>query len=52
MTHKHSNMVAPTFGSRYMSDAIPRKKMPEKSMDPRAAYHLIHDELQTQGNPT
>jgi glutamate decarboxylase len=45
-------MVTPTFGSRYMSDAIPRKKLPEKSMDPRAAYHLIHDELQTQGNPT
>jgi glutamate decarboxylase len=21
-------------------------------MDPRSAYHLIHDELQTQGNPT
>lgn len=47
MTHKYSGEVMPTFGSRYMCDAIPRKKLPEKSMDPRAAYHLIHDELQT-----
>jgi glutamate decarboxylase len=44
--------LTPAFGSRYMSAAIPRNKLPEFSMDPRSAYHLIHDELQTQGNPT
>lgn len=43
--------VTPTFGSRYMTDPIPRNKLPERSMDPKAAYHLIHDELQLQGNP-
>ena len=44
--------VTPTFGSRYMTEPIPKRQLPEKGMDPRAAYHLIHDELQTQGNPT
>ena len=46
-----SENVRPTFGSRYMTEPIPKYKVPEKSMDPKAAYHLIHDELQTQGNP-
>jgi glutamate decarboxylase len=44
--------VTPAFGSRYMSEAIPKTKLPKKGMDPKSAYHLIHDELQTQGNPT
>jgi len=35
-----------------MLEAVPKTKLPQKSMDPRTAYHLIHDELQTQGNPT
>ena len=52
MRGKNVDLVAPTFGSRYMRDAIPKTKLPEKAMDPRSAYHLIHDELQTQGNPT
>ena len=52
MSDKQISMVVPTFGSRYMSVAIPKNKLPATGMDPRAAYHLIHDELQTQGNPT
>jgi glutamate decarboxylase len=52
MRGKNVDLVAPTFGSRYMREAIPKTKLPEKAMDPRSAYHLIHDELQTQGNPT
>ncbi len=44
--------VTPTFGSRYMTEPIPKYKIPESGMDPRTAYHLIHDELATQGNPT
>ena len=44
--------VRPTFGSRYMTDVIPKHKLPQRGMNPQAAYHLIHDELQTQGNPT
>jgi glutamate decarboxylase len=42
----------PTFGSRFVTEPMARYKLPEKSMDPRSAYHLIHDELQAQGNPT
>jgi glutamate decarboxylase len=52
MRDKQTIDVTPTFGSRYMSVAIPKYKLPAKGMEPRAAYHLIHDELQTQGNPT
>jgi glutamate decarboxylase len=52
MRAKNVQTVTPTFGSRYMREPIPRTKLPQKSMDPRSAYHLIHDELQTQGNPT
>lgn len=52
MRDKNVRMVEPTFGSRYMREAIPKTKLPPRSMDPRSAYHLIHDELQTQGNPT
>ena len=51
MSNDHEN-VTPTFGSRFMNEPIPKYKLPEKSMDPKTAYHLIHDELQTQGNPT
>ncbi len=49
---RNSDSITPAFGSRYMTDPIPKHRLPENSMDPRAAYHLIHDELQTQGNPT
>ena len=50
--NKTTSTVTPTFGSRYVTEPLPKYRLPEKSMDPRAAYHLIHDELQTQGNPT
>ena len=43
--------VTPTFGSRYMTAAIPKYKLPQKGMSPQAAYHLIHDQLQTKGIP-
>ena len=35
-----------------MTEPVPRNKIPENGMDPKTAYHLIHDELATQGNPT
>lgn len=46
------DMVTPTFGSRYMTQPIPKYTLPKESMSPDAAYQLIHDELQVQGNPT
>lgn len=47
-----SEYLVPTFASRYVSEPVPKNRLPETSMDPKSAYHLIHDELQTQGNPT
>jgi glutamate decarboxylase len=52
MADNGGGTVVPTFGSRYMTEPIPKNKLPEKGMDPTVAYHLIHDELATQGNPT
>ncbi|XP_010551128.1 PREDICTED: glutamate decarboxylase 5 [Tarenaya hassleriana] len=44
--HLHS-----TFASRYVCAAVPRFKMPEKSMPKDAAYQVINDELMLDGNP-
>lgn len=40
-----------TYGSRYFSESIPKYVMPEEGMPARAAYQLIHDELNLDGNP-
>jgi len=44
--------ITPTFGSRHMVEPIAKNKLPDRGMAPKTAYQLIHDELQTQGNPT
>jgi glutamate decarboxylase len=44
--------VVPTYANRGLAQAVPRYEMPELSMDPDAAYQLIHDELTLDGNPT
>lgn len=51
MSTGDNDVLTPTMGSRCMGEPIPKYKLPERGMDPRAAYQLIHDELQTQGNP-
>ena len=43
--------VAPTYASRGMTHSVLRNVLPEESMDPRAAYQLIHDELALDANP-
>jgi glutamate decarboxylase len=40
-----------TYGSRYFAESIPKYVMPEEGMPARAAYQLIHDELNLDGNP-
>ncbi|KAK9118012.1 hypothetical protein Scep_016105 [Stephania cephalantha] len=40
-----------TFASRYVRTALPRFKMPEKSIPKEAAYQIINDELMLDGNP-
>jgi len=40
-----------TYSSRYFTDEIPEQRIPAESMPARAAYQLIHDELNLDGNP-
>lgn len=39
------------YGSRYVSEPIPKYKIPNEGMPSKAAYQLIHDELNLDGNP-
>lgn len=48
---KSEKEVSSTFGSRYFSESIPKYEMSEEGMPPRAAYQLIHEELNLDGNP-
>jgi glutamate decarboxylase len=43
--------VAPTYACRGMAHTVPRFVLPDESMEPRAAYQLIHDELALDANP-
>ncbi len=40
-----------TYGSRYFSESIPKYEMPEEGMPAKAAYQLIREELNLDGNP-
>lgn len=37
--------------SRYSTDEVPKYEFPEKMMESKVAYQLIHDELNLDGNP-
>ncbi|KZX09988.1 glutamate decarboxylase [Methanobrevibacter filiformis] len=39
------------YGSRYFSQSVPKFEIPEKGMPSQAAYRLIHDEMNLDGNP-
>lgn len=41
-----------TYGSRYFTKSVPKYEMPEEGMPARAAYQIIHDELNLDGNPS
>ncbi len=43
--------LAPMYGSRELCDPVPRYELPAGQMPPRAAYQIIHDELNLDGNP-
>ncbi len=47
---EHSNNTTP-YGSRYFDKSIPKYELPEDGMPADAAYQLIHDELNLDGNP-
>ncbi len=42
--------LSPTYGSRAMSEPVPKYRLPDGEMNPRTAYQLIHDELMLDGN--
>ncbi len=42
--------LVPTYGSRSMSEPVPKYRLPDAEMNSRAAYQLIHDELMLDGN--
>ncbi|MGA7800348.1 MAG: glutamate decarboxylase [Gammaproteobacteria bacterium] len=42
--------LAPTYGSRAMSEPVSKYALPEDEMEPRTAYQLVHDELMLDGN--
>ncbi len=37
--------------NRFLDNDVPKYEFPEGKMEPRAAYQLIHDELNLDGNP-
>ncbi|HTW06041.1 MAG TPA: glutamate decarboxylase [Acidimicrobiales bacterium] len=43
--------LAPMYGSRHLREPVPRYELPQHQMPPEAAYQLIHDELNLDGNP-
>jgi len=53
----HLNMdseepLAPTYGGRSFSHDIPKYRLPAVGVSADAAYQLVHDELNLDGNPT
>lgn len=44
-------LTSSTYGGRYFTEAIPEHEIPPGSMPAAAAYQLIHDELDLDGNP-
>ncbi len=41
-----------TYSDRYFAQEIPKFEMPEEGMPANAAYQLVHDELNLDGNPS
>ncbi len=43
--------LAPTYASRSFSHEIPKYRLPAEGISAEAAYRLVHDELNLDGNP-
>jgi glutamate decarboxylase len=43
--------VSPTYAARSFSHEIPKYRLPAQGMSADAAYQLVHDELNLDGNP-
>jgi glutamate decarboxylase len=44
--------ITPTYAGRWFSKDIPKFRLPAEGMSADAAYQLVHDELDLDGNPT
>ncbi len=49
---KDQQVQSSTYGTRYFARDVPKYELPEEGMPSRAAYQLIHDELNLDGNPS
>jgi glutamate decarboxylase len=45
------DLVSPTYAGRSFSHDIPKYRLPAEGMTADAAYQLVHDELNLDGNP-
>ena len=45
------DLHAPTYSGRYFDEPVPKHAVPEDGMPSAAAYRLVHDELNLDGNP-
>jgi glutamate decarboxylase len=43
--------LSPTYAARSFSHPVPKYRLPPQGMSAEAAYQLVHDELQLDGNP-
>ena len=50
-SQREHNTTTTAYGSRYFKISIPKFEMPQQGMPAQAAYQLIHDELDLDGNP-
>lgn len=44
------SMLTPAYGSRSISEPVPKYRMPEEGLPPKIAYDLVRDELMLDGN--
>jgi glutamate decarboxylase len=51
LTLDSEEIHCPTYAGRYFSHDIPKYRLPERGMSADAAYQLVHDELNLDGNP-
>ncbi|BCG63518.1 MAG: glutamate decarboxylase [Methyloprofundus sp.] len=49
--HGSDAYLTPTYGRRWDTQAVDKKKMPEESMLPSAAFRVVADEMNLEGNP-
>ncbi|MHB8896266.1 MAG: glutamate decarboxylase, partial [Candidatus Geothermincolia bacterium] len=48
---ERADTLASTYSTRYFTEGVPKFQMPEKSMPAEAAFRMIQDELNLEGNP-